>query len=75
MFSLWGGKPRSRLGKFLDKRGISQNWLAKEAKVNKNTISDLSSGKREPSLATIKKIMKVIREVDPKAKADDFFDI
>jgi hypothetical protein len=30
---------------------------------------------RQPTLETVKKLMKAIREVDPNAKADDFFDI
>lgn len=75
MFGLFGGKPRSKLGKWLDQRGISQEWLVTKSKVSRNTISELASGKRTPSISTIKKIMKVIREVDPNAKADDFFDL
>lgn len=75
MFGLWGGKPRSKLGKWLDARGISQEWLVSKSKVSRTTISELAAGKREPTLQTIKKIMKVIREVDPNAKSEDFFDI
>jgi predicted transcriptional regulator len=75
MFGLFGGKPRSKLGKFLDKRGISQEWLVKESKVSRNTISELASGKREPTVGTIKKIMAAIKKVDPNVRADDFFDL
>jgi predicted transcriptional regulator len=75
MFSLWGGKSRSRLGKWLDDRGISQEWLVKKSKVSRNTVSELTAGKRNPTLPTVKKLMKAIREVDPTAKADDFFDM
>lgn len=75
MFGLWGGKPRSPLGKWLDERGISQEWLVKKSKVSRNTISEITAGKRSPTLTTVKKIMKAIREVDPAAKSDDFFDI
>jgi transcriptional regulator with XRE-family HTH domain len=75
MFGFWGGKQRSRLGKWLDERGISQEWLVDKSKVSRNTVSELASGKRNPTLPTIKKILKAIREVDPAAKADDFFDM
>lgn len=76
MFGLFQGKPRTRLGKWLDKRGITQEWLANNSKISRNTISKISSDKDySPTLPTIKKIMKVIREVDPGAKMDDFFNI
>lgn len=75
MFGLFGGKPRSKLGRWLDARGISQEWLINKSKVSRTTISELAAGKRQPTLDTIKKIMKAIREVDPAAKADDFFDM
>jgi predicted transcriptional regulator len=75
MFGLFGGKPRSRLGKWLDERGISQEWLITKSKVSRTTISELAAGKREPTLGTVKKIMKAIREVDKNARPEDFFDI
>lgn len=78
MFGLFfGGKPRSKLGKWLDKRGISQEWLVSKSKVNRNTISKLASGAdgHQPTVKTIKKIMKAIREIDPNAKSSDFFDL
>jgi predicted transcriptional regulator len=75
MFGLFGGKPRSKLGKWLDDRGISQEWLVKKSQVSRNTISELAAGKREPAIGTVKKIMRAIKEVDPGAKPDDFFDL
>lgn len=76
MFGLWGGKPRSKVGKWLDQRGISQEWLAKKTKISSNTISKIASDENySPSLATIKKVMKAIREVDKNAKSEQFFDI
>lgn len=75
MFGL--GKKRSKLGKFLDRYGISQEWLGRKTGIGRNTIGRLASGdeKHAPTATTIKKIMKAIREIDPKAKADDFFDL
>ncbi len=74
MFGL--GKTRTKFGKWLDKRGITQEWIVRKTKISSNTISKIASDKNySPSLKTIKKIMKVVREVDPNAKAEDFFDI
>lgn len=75
MFGL--GKKRSKLGKWLDKRGISQTWLAKSSGVNRNTINALAAGdnEREPNTRTIKKIVKALKEIDPNVKSNDFFDI
>jgi predicted transcriptional regulator len=75
MFGL--GKKRSELGKWLDKRGVSQTWLAKKSGVNRNTINELAAGDtdRSPTTRTIKKIVKALREIDPSVKSDDFFDM
>lgn len=76
MFKLFKGKPRTKVGKWLDQRGISQEWLANKTKINRTTISKIASDKDyEPRLGTIKKIMKAINEVDPHKKMDDFFDL
>jgi predicted transcriptional regulator len=76
MFGLFGGKPRTKLGKWLDARGITQEWLVRKTKLNRTTISKISSDDEySPTLPTIKKIMKALREVDPAAKPDDFFDM
>lgn len=72
MFGL--GKKRSKLGKWLDKRGISQTWLAKRSGVNRNTINELAAGSdRAPTSRTMSKILKALREQDPNVKADDFW--
>ncbi len=72
------GKPnRTRLGEFLDERGISQEWLVNKSGVSRNTISRLANGKNEynPSVVTMKKIIEVLREIDPDMKSSDIFDI
>ncbi|WP_209121490.1 helix-turn-helix transcriptional regulator [Alkalihalobacillus sp. BA299] len=75
MFGL--GKKRSKLGKWLDQRGISQQWLSKTSGVNKTTISKLSKGDydHDPNTKTIKKIINTLQKIDPNVKADDFWDI
>lgn len=75
MFGL--GKKRSKLGKWLDKRGMSQQWLSKKSKVSRSTISELCKEEAEhaPTQKTMAKILKTLREVDKGIKADDFWDM
>ena len=78
VFSFFGlNKKRSKLGKWLDNKGISQTWLAQKSGVNRNTINELSSGNtdRSPTTRTISKILKALREIDPNVKSDDFWDM
>jgi predicted transcriptional regulator len=74
---VWGfGKPRSKLGKWLDKRSIEQKDLEKSAKVSHKTISKACNEKDYvPSPGVMKKILKAIREIDPNAKMNDFWDM
>jgi len=70
------GKSRTKLGKWLDKRGITQSWLMKKTGLNKNTISDLTSDKdRSPTLKTMQKVIKALKEIDPKVNSNDFWDV
>ncbi|PLT32872.1 helix-turn-helix transcriptional regulator [Bacillus sp. V5-8f] len=72
----WERKTRSKLGKFLDKEGYSQEELVKASKVSRNTVSRICTNPDYvPSGNVIKKIMKAIRQIDPGAKTEDFFDI
>lgn len=75
MFGL--GKKRSKLGKWLDDRGISQQWLSKDSKVSRSTVSELCKADpdHEPTQGTIKKVMKSIRKIDDRVKVEDFFDL
>jgi predicted transcriptional regulator len=70
-------KKRSKLGKWLDKRGISQQWLAKTSGVGRTTISDLCKGDHDhtPNMTTIKKIMKALKQIDSSVNSGDFFDM
>lgn len=77
VFTLWSaGKSRSKLGRFLDKKGYSQTELGEIAKLNKNTISKICNDPTyTPSVVTIKKVMRAIKRLDPSKKTEDFFDI
>ncbi|MDT3766182.1 helix-turn-helix transcriptional regulator [Priestia filamentosa] len=67
-------KKRGKLGRWLDKKGLKQEWLVKETNLARTTISEICTGKRDPSTTTVKKLMKALRKVDKNAKVDDFFD-
>jgi len=69
------GKPRSKLGFWLDERGISQRWLMEKTDLNKNTISKLASDNSPPRVETMKKVLKVLRNIDPNLKVEDFWEI
>lgn len=74
MFGL--GKKRSKLGKFLDKQGYTQQDLVRAAKIDKATASKVcNDDEYVPSGKTIQKIMKAIRGIDPGKKAEDFFNL
>ncbi len=74
MFGL--GKKRSKLGKWLDKRGITQQWLCKEAGINKDTATRAaSSDEYSPNLKTANKIIKALKKIDPNVKQDDFWSV
>ncbi|MBU8589299.1 helix-turn-helix transcriptional regulator [Priestia megaterium] len=74
---MWStGKKRSKLGRFLDRKGYSQTELGKVSKLNKNTVSKICNDPNyTPSIVTIKKVMKALKKLDPKLKSEDFFDI
>jgi spore coat protein CotF len=74
---MWGfGKPRSRLGKWLDSRSIEQQDLQKASNVSHKTISKACNEKDYvPSPGVMKKILNAIRKIDPDAKMNDFWDM
>jgi hypothetical protein len=77
MFSFFGlGKNRTKLGRWLDARGITQQWIREKTGLNKNTVGDLvNDPERSPTQATMRKILKAVREIDPNVKSDDFWDM
>jgi hypothetical protein len=70
------GKPRTKIGKWIDKRGIKQEWLVKETGLGRNTITwACADPDYTPSGKTMQKIIKALRTVDPSVKADQFWDL
>jgi len=74
---MWGiGKKRSKVGKFLDKYGHSQEDLVRISKVNRNTVSKICSDPDYiPSGSTMKKILNALRKIEPGLKQTDFWDM
>jgi hypothetical protein len=67
-------KPRTPLGKWLDDRNLSQEWLITAAEINKNTATTLcSDGKHVPTEETRRKVMRAIKTVDDSASAQEFW--
>lgn len=74
MFGL--GKRRSKLGEWLDRRGIKQEWVADKSGIGRTTVSNACGDDDYiPSGSTIQKIIKALREVDPSVRADNFWDM
>jgi len=72
----WLGKKRSNLGRFLDKHSISTVEFSKESKVNRKTLGEACNDSYFiPSSGVIKKILKVVRKIEPDKKMSDFWDI
>jgi DNA-binding XRE family transcriptional regulator len=70
------GKPRTNLGKWIDQEGITQEELSKMAGINRDTASASCSQRGyTPSPIIMKKILKAVRQIDPSAKADQFWDL
>ena len=70
------GKRRTKLGEWMDNRGIKQEWLRNKMDSNKNTVTSLCNNPEYmPNLKTIQSIIKALREVDPSVRADRFWDL
>lgn len=68
------GKKRSRLGKWLDRHGISQVEFSKLSGVSRPTITRLcSDDNHQPNMKTANKIVKAMRKLDPDISYEDFW--
>lgn len=70
------GKDRTKLGKWIDKRGIKQEWLVQESGLNRNTVRLLcNDDDHMPTARTMQKIVKALRKIDPSIRAEKFWDL
>lgn len=70
------GKPRSLLGKFIDKIGLKQRDLEEAANLSRNEVIKLCDGKtyRNPYPETKQKVISALRRKGHDVRADDFWE-
>jgi DNA-binding XRE family transcriptional regulator len=75
MFGLFGlGKTRSKFGKWVDRKGLTQQEIAEEAKVGRTTVSNMCSDPDySPRIETWVKIQKALKNMGYNVNRDDFF--
>lgn len=67
---------KSKLGKYLMNKGYTQTEVVKATKINRKTVSKIyNDSSYIPSGSTIKKVMNILKKIDPKLKVEDFFDL
>ncbi|HDR5353535.1 TPA: helix-turn-helix domain-containing protein [Bacillus thuringiensis] len=67
---------RTKLGRWLDRKGIEQKELQKSAKIGRTTCYRLCNDtKHTPSVPVIRAVLTAIKKIDPHAKSSDFFDV
>ncbi|PEF33077.1 helix-turn-helix domain-containing protein [Bacillus wiedmannii] len=63
----WFKKPRSKLGKFIDKHGLKQVDIAKNSGLRESTISRLANiDSVSPSMKTANKVLKALKKLTGK---------
>lgn len=74
MFGL--GKPRTKFGKWVDKKGLTQRDIAKEAKLSGTTVSSMCSDPEySPKIETWVKIKRALQTFGYDVDRKDFFDM
>jgi DNA-binding Xre family transcriptional regulator len=67
---------RTKFGKYLKDKNISQKELSDDSGVTKETINKLSTGKsQKPTTQTGRAILKSLRKHDPNLRSTDFWDL
>lgn len=71
----WGiGKPRTRLGRFLDQEGVTQVWLEKKTGLSTPTITAICNDKNyEPTEKTKARIVTVLQHEEFDVYVEDFW--
>jgi putative transcriptional regulator len=75
MYSFGLGKQRTRLGRFIDRNGISQLQLTQKSGVSRNEISRLCDGSKDisPNEVTMLKIIGALRREGYDVSMSDFW--
>ncbi|MED4783424.1 transcriptional regulator [Brevibacillus choshinensis] len=68
------GKTRTKLGEWLDERGIKQQWLIKESGLSKSTISNATSKlDHYPHYLNMSKIVEALKKIDASVTNETFW--
>lgn len=74
MFGL--GKKRSKFGRWLDRKGLHQNDVAKKAKVSTATMTRLcNETDHMPKISTWVKIKRALKSMGYDVDRENFFDM
>jgi transcriptional regulator with XRE-family HTH domain len=74
MFGL--NKPRSKFGRFLDRKGIEQKEVAERAKVSEMTLTRMCNDKsHSPRISTWVKVQRALKSMGYEVDRDKFFDV
>jgi putative transcriptional regulator len=69
-----GKTSRSKIARFLDKKNITQQELAKKSGVSKSTISRICQGDNfSPTMKNAQKIIKALKKDGHNVDYDDFW--
>jgi transcriptional regulator with XRE-family HTH domain len=69
------GKPRSKFGKWMDRKGIEQKEVAEKAKVSEMTLTRLCNDKNHrPRISTWMKIERALKSMGYDVDRD-YFDL
>ncbi|MFY2253431.1 helix-turn-helix domain-containing protein [Priestia megaterium] len=72
--SWWKNPKRSKFGRWLDKKGITQAEFSESSKVSRATVSTMCNEKSySPSPKVLKKVMDQVKKIDRSKEPDDFF--
>jgi DNA-binding phage protein len=72
MFGL--GKPRSKFGKWLDRKGIEQKYVAKKAKLSEMTLTRMCNDSGHiPRISTWVKVQRALKSMGHDVDRDKFF--
>ncbi|EPZ37823.1 Putative transcriptional regulator [Anoxybacillus ayderensis] len=72
----WLGKPRSKFGRWVDKVGLTQEEIARKAKVGRTTISNMCKDPNySPRISTWVKVERALKSLGYSVKREDFFNM
>lgn len=65
---------KTKFGKYLDKRGVKQSWIAQKAKVSQSYVSKLANDKDKiPSIPVAKRVIRALKQYDRHIEFSDFW--